>query len=105
MILGMGAALALLDEVGVARIAGQITAWLAEAEQALAAAGLSPGPPAAVRRGILTFRPKTGSAEDFVNRARQAGLVLSPRRSRVRVSPHFYNGEHELRVLVDFARA
>jgi selenocysteine lyase/cysteine desulfurase len=31
--------------------------------------------------------------------------VLSPRRGRVRVSPHFYNGERELAALVDFVRA
>jgi selenocysteine lyase/cysteine desulfurase len=104
MIMGMGAALALLDEIGIARIAEHITAWLAELEPVLAAAGLAPGPPATVRKGILTFRPPSGTAEDFVARARGAGLVLSPRRGRVRVSPHFYNGEAELGALVDFLR-
>jgi cysteine desulfurase / selenocysteine lyase len=105
MIMGLGAALALLEEVGVERIAAHIAAWLAEVEQPLAAAGLDPGPPAAVRRGILTFRSPAGSAEEFVTRARQAGLALSPRRGRVRVSPHFYNGEAELRALIDFVRS
>jgi cysteine desulfurase/selenocysteine lyase len=105
MIMGMGAALALLDEVGVERIARHITAWLAEAEKALAAAGLDPGPPPEVRSVILTFRPKAGSAEELVTRARRAGVVLAPRRGRVRISPHFYNGETELAALLDVARS
>jgi cysteine desulfurase/selenocysteine lyase len=104
-ILGMGAALDLLDEVGIDRIAAHIAAWLAEAESFLAAAGLDPGPRRGARRGILTFNPPSGSAEDFANRASKAGVVLSPRRGRVRVSPHFYNGDVELSALADLVRA
>jgi cysteine desulfurase/selenocysteine lyase len=105
-ILGMGAALALLDEVGIDRIAAHITAWLEEAERFLAAAGLEPGPArACVRKGILTFRPPSGTAEEFVNRASKAGVVLSARRGRVRISPHFYNGEAELAALAKLVRA
>ena len=48
-ILGMGAALALLDEVGIDRVAAHITTWLEEAEKFLDAAGLDPGPARAVR--------------------------------------------------------
>ena len=104
-ILGMGAALALLDEVGIDRIAAHIMAWLEEAEGILAQAGLAPGPARGVRKGILTFRPPSGSAEEFANRASKAGVMLSPRRGRVRVSPHFYNGEAELTALADLVRA
>jgi cysteine desulfurase/selenocysteine lyase len=104
-ILGMGAALAMLDEVGIDAIAEHIRAWLDELAKVLAAAGLAPGPDPSVRKGILTFRPPSGSAEDFVSRARQAGIVLSPRRGRVRVSPHFYNGQAELTALADLVRA
>jgi cysteine desulfurase / selenocysteine lyase len=103
-ILGMGAALDLLDEVGIDRIAKHITAWLEEAERFLAAAGLDPGPARDVRKGILTFRSPAGTAEDFVNRASKAGVVLSARRGRVRVSPHFYNGEAELAALADLVQ-
>ena len=105
MIMGMGAALALLDEVGVDRIATRITDWLAECERMLAAAGLDPGPPAGVRKGILTFRAPAGSAEDFVQRADAAGIALSARRGRVRVSPHFYNAEPELAALAKLVRS
>ena len=104
-ILGMGAALALLDEVGIERIATHIAAWLEEAEKMLASAGLAPGPSRAVRKGILTFRAPSGTADEFVNRASKAGVVLSARRGRVRISPHFYNGEAELAALVDVVRA
>ena len=104
-ILGMGAALALLDEVGIERVAAHINAWLEEAEKMLASAGLSPGPARAHRKGILTFGAPSGSAEEFVNRASKARVVLSARRGRVRVSPHFYNGETELAALADLVRA
>jgi cysteine desulfurase/selenocysteine lyase len=104
MIMGMGAALALLDEVGLDRIAAHIADWLGECERVLVAAGLDPGPPAAVRRGILTFRAPSGSAEDFVGRAAVAGIALSARRGRVRVSPHFYNAEPELAALAKLVR-
>jgi len=103
-ILGMGAALALLDEVGIEDVTAHITAWLRELEKVLAAAGLHPGPAPSRRRGILTFLPPHGTAEDFVERARKAGIVLSPRRGRVRVSPHLYNGEAELAALADLVR-
>jgi cysteine desulfurase/selenocysteine lyase len=103
-ILGMGAALALLDEVGIGCIAGRITAWLDEAEKILAAQGLDPGPVRGVRKGILTFRPPSGTADDFVSRASQSGIMLTSRRGRVRISPHFYNGEPELEALADFVR-
>jgi cysteine desulfurase / selenocysteine lyase len=104
-ILGLGAALTLLDEVGIERIAAHIAAWLDEAEKALAAAGLDPGPDRSVRKGILTFRSPTGTAEEFAARAQQARIMVSPRRGRVRISPHFYNDESDLAALVDLLRA
>jgi len=100
---GLHAALGLLDEIGVDRIAGRIADWLTEAERLLGRAGLDPGPAAGVRRGILTFRPPTGNAEDFVARAGAAGVMLSARRGRVRLSPHFYNADPELAALAQLA--
>jgi cysteine desulfurase / selenocysteine lyase len=100
-ILGFGAALALIEEVGIESIAAHITGWLGDAAKALAAAGLDPGPDPSVRRGILTFCPPSGNAEEFVLRAQQAHVMLSARRGRVRVSPHFYNGETELGAFLD----
>ena len=104
-ILGMGAALALLEEAGIEHIAAHITDWLAEAETFLAAAGLDPGPVRPVRKGILTFRPPSGTAEEFVHRAEEEGVILSARRGRVRVSPHFYNGDAELAALARLVRS
>lgn len=100
-ILGLGAALALLEEIGIGRIAGHIADWLGEAHRDLAAAGLDPGPRPAHRKGILTFRPPSGTADEFAVRAQQAGVMLSARRGRVRVSPHFYSTDAELRALRD----
>lgn len=105
MILGLGAALALLEEVGIAKIAAHITGWLGEAYRGLSVAGLDPRPGPEARKGILTFRPPSGTAEDFAARAQQAGVMLSSRRGRVRISPHFYSGDSELGGLLDLARA
>jgi len=79
-ILGLGAALVLLEEVGIDRIAAHIADWLDQAETPLAALGLDPGPDRAVRKGILTFRAPTGTAEAFAIRAQHAGVMLSARR-------------------------
>jgi len=100
-ILGLGAALALLEEVGIERIAAHITAWLDEAHAGLVAAGLDPGPDPARRRGILTFNPPSGTADEFAARAQQAGVMLSARRGRLRISPHFYSADAELRALLE----
>jgi cysteine desulfurase/selenocysteine lyase len=100
-ILGMGAGLALLEEVGIERIASHIRSWLDQSASELAARGLEPGPAPSLRKGILTFRPPSGSAEDFVQRAAKAGVALSARRGRIRISPHFYNGEPELAALLN----
>ena len=104
-ILGMGAALALLEEVGIERIASHIQSWLAEAEKALAGRGLNPSPSPRLRKGILTFQPPSGSADEFVQRAAKAGVMLSARRGRVRISPHLYNGQAELTALLDLVHA
>lgn len=104
LILGLGAALGLLLEVGIARIAGHIEGWLDEAHQALARAGLDPSPDPALRRGILTFASPQGSADEFAARAQAARVMLSPRRGRVRISPHFYTSQAELSALVDLVR-
>ncbi len=100
-ILGLGAALALLEEIGIARIAGHIADWLGEAHRDLAAAGLEPGPGPEHRKGILTFKPPSGTADEFAARAQRAGVMLSARRGRVRISPHFYSTDAELRALRD----
>ena len=81
-ILGMGAALDLLDEVGIDRIAAHISAWLEEAERFLAAAGSIPGRPRCAQ-GHPDLRSPLGSAEDFVNRASKVGRgALGPPRPR-----------------------
>jgi selenocysteine lyase/cysteine desulfurase len=103
-ILGLGSALTLLEEVGIDRIAAHIADWLDEAHQALAAAGLDPAPERALRKGILTFRPPAGTAEEFAAHAQQSGVMLSSRRGRVRISPHFYSDERELAALLALIR-
>ncbi|HEX7597867.1 MAG TPA: aminotransferase class V-fold PLP-dependent enzyme [Polyangia bacterium] len=103
-IMGLGAALDLLFEVGIAPIAGQISEWLAALDPELRAWGCDPRPGREHRAGILTFSPPRGSADAFVASAQAAGIALTARRGRVRVSPHFYNGELERDALISFVR-
>ena len=103
-IVGLGAALDLLLDAGIPRIAEHVTDWLVALEKELRASGCDPWPAPLHRAGILTFSPPRESAGAFVARAQAAGVVLSSRRGRVRVSPHLYNGERELSALCDLVR-
>jgi len=103
-IYGLEAALELLLEAGIARIAGHVTEWLAALEKELRVRGCDPRPAASHRAGILSFAPPQEAAAAFVARAQAAGVVLSLRRGRVRVSAHLYNGERELDALCGLLR-
>jgi cysteine desulfurase/selenocysteine lyase len=93
LIEGMGAAIDLLLEVEIPQIWQQIRALGDELTARLLAAGHlvdSPTDPAR-RSGSVVFRPRTGSAADLVQKLQADGVIVSCRRGRVRVSPHFYN--------------
>ena len=103
-IYGLGAALDLLLEAGIPRIANHIADWLAALERELRTLGCDPRPTTSYRAGILTFAPPRETAASFVVRAQAAGIVLALRRGRVRVSPHLYNGQRELDALCGLLR-
>jgi len=95
-IYGLGAAIDLLLEVGLDRIAGRIEALLDRLEVGLLELGCQVSPPAGARAGILTFLPPSGDAQTLVDRLQARQVQLSCRRERIRISPHFYSSDEEI---------
>lgn len=101
---GLGEALALLEEVGVAAIAEHITGLLARLEVRLDAAGCPLSPPASERAGILLFEVPPGAPVDTATlhaRLEAEGFATALRRGRIRVAPHLYNTADEIDRLAD----
>jgi cysteine desulfurase / selenocysteine lyase len=103
----LGAALGLLQEVGMERVGARIGELLALLDTRLRALGCGVGPAPAERAGILTFAPPAGtrSAAELAAHLTAAGVSLSLRRERVRLSPHFYAQEAEVEQVVERVRA
>ncbi|HIE50318.1 MAG TPA: aminotransferase class V-fold PLP-dependent enzyme [Armatimonadetes bacterium] len=100
---GLGAALALLREIGILRIEARILALTDRLIEGLQRRGytiLSPLRPAE-RSGIVTFRRKGQPALQLHRRLREANILVSLRHNAVRVSPHFYNTEEEIDALLE----
>ena len=97
-IAGMQAAVALLGEVGLAKISERILSLTTALRNELAPNDfefLSPDQDSG-RSSFLTFRSRRIAAEDLVNTLAENDVVVSLRvdranRSWLRVSPHFYN--------------
>ena len=96
MIYGFGAALELLLEVGVDRIAARIRGLVDRLGNGLEALGCEVGPPPGVRAHILTFVPPDGDAAGLHAALAAERIVVSLRRGRIRVSPHFITTEAEI---------
>jgi len=54
------------------------------------------------RSGIVTFRME--KASEVARKLQEGGVVVAPRVNTLRVSPHFYNTEQEIDVLLDRIR-
>lgn len=101
-IFALGAALELLLEVGIPWIRDRVLWWTGEARKALEQRGLKvvgPGEEES-RSGILSFSPQ-GDPHAVFHGLTSFGIVLSLRRGLVRISPHFYNNEDDLRNFLD----
>lgn len=96
LLAGFNAALELLEEVGIAAIARRIHHLIERLAQGLTALGTEVFPSPDRRRHILTFiHPEVDAAELF-KRLSEQRFVISRRRGRIRVSPHFYNTDEEI---------
>lgn len=104
-IFALGAALELLDEIGVEAIEARIGELLMDLDTGLKALGCDTGPAPEHRAGILTFVPPRGDVAELAARLGERGIALSLRRGRVRISPHFYNRAEEIALLLAEVRA
>lgn len=95
-IAALGATVGILLEVGVEAIAARVASLLDRLEAGLVALGCDVGPARAERAGILTFLPRDRAAAALAEDLARAGVSVSVRRGRVRVSPHFLNTEAEI---------
>ena len=100
--IGLGAALELLLDVGLNRtesVIGDLVHALLESLESLPVKLLTPREPEA-RAGIVTFFPNRGSAEGIMTELAKRKIVVSMRRGAIRVSPHFYNTHEEIAALL-----
>ncbi len=105
LIAGLGAAIDLLLEVGVERIAARLERLVERAARGLEALGCDVGPAPAHRRHVVTFTHPAREAEALGEALTQQEVVASVRRGRVRVSPHVYTSEGEIDRLLEAVRA
>jgi cysteine desulfurase/selenocysteine lyase len=95
-IVGMGAGLEILLEIGLERVQARIAELVARLDEGLRALGCDTSPKPANRAGILTFTPPVGSAEGLHAHLMAQGVVVSLRRGRVRASPHCLNTDEDI---------
>jgi len=105
----LGAALGLLEEVGMERVGARIRTLVDRLDAGLRALGCEVGPTPEVRAGILTVVPPAGSrgggAGQLAAHLAASGVSQALRRERVRLSPHFYTREDEVDRVVALVRA
>jgi len=112
-LVGLNAALALLEEVGLDAIAAELSrkrGWLVPALQAGGWDVLAPDTPRENASGIVTFRREGIDLAALHRELEAAGIVTSLRADRagrhyVRISPHFYNTDAELARLLEALRS
>jgi selenocysteine lyase/cysteine desulfurase len=100
LIAGLNAAIGLLEEVGIPVVARRIEGLIDRLAEGLSQVGAEVGPLPEQRHHILTFTHPDCDGNELLHQLEEKGFVLSLRRGRLRVSPHFYNTEEEIDRLV-----
>jgi cysteine desulfurase/selenocysteine lyase len=102
-LVGLEAAIKLLMSVGLAEVEGRILTLTDSLIAGLQAHGCTITTPIAHRRersGIVCFRQPGVDSSALVKKLHATGVVVSLRGDVIRVSPHFYNNEEELEMLL-----
>lgn len=105
LIAGFLAALELLEEAGVDAIAEHVGGLIDDLAGRLEALGCVTAPDPGQRRHILTFRHPDIDGDGLEQGLADAGVVVSLRRGRIRVSPHLYNTAEEMKLVAEAVRA
>ena len=97
-LVGLDAALSLLEEVGIEAISAQILALSEYAAEKLDAKGYEVRSPRAEhqRAGLITFRHRALPNESVLKTLEEANVVAAVRGGNLRFSPHFYNTPEEI---------
>ena len=103
MVYGLGAAVEMLLEAGVANTAAHITALIDRAAGELEAIGCEVSPAPEHRAGILMVKP-AADVEALAEACLERNIAVSVRRGRLRLSAHLYNNEDDIDALVDVLR-
>ncbi len=104
LIYGMGAALELIDALGVRNIEGHVRGLLSHLEERATARGWAVGPSPEERAGILIIHPPGDASELAADLARQ-GVSVSVRSGGLRISPHAFNNTGDIDRLVEVLAA
>ena len=103
LVCGLGAAVEMLLDAGVAATAAHITALLDRAANALEAIGCEVSPTPEHRAGILMIKP-AADVDALAEACLERNIAVSVRRGRLRLSPHLYNNEDDIDALVELLR-
>lgn len=109
-IYGLGAAVRLLLEIGVARISERVLALTDQLQKAMLALGMLPrhSQNPEHRSGIVSFNfPSSEASNNLAELHRhllKEKIFCSVRRGGLRFSPHFYNSEAEIQKTADAVR-
>jgi selenocysteine lyase/cysteine desulfurase len=97
-LIGLDAALSLIDEIGIDRIAERVLALAGYAAEALEAHGCTVVSPRGddERAGIVMFRDPARENAAVLQALTEAGVSAAVRGGSLRFSPHFYNTEDEI---------
>jgi len=98
---GLGASIGLFHEIGIKLASDRIMDRAERAREAALAAGWSVHGSTrdADRSAIVVLERKNVDPSAAARELRREGIVVSCRRGRLRVSPHFYNNEDDFRRL------
>ncbi len=104
MVYGLGAAVEMLLEAGVANTAAHIAGLLDHAAGALEAIGCDVSPAPEHRAGILMIKPRSANVDALAEACAERNIAVSVRRGRLRLSAHLYNDRDDIDALVELLR-